>query len=249
MKWTSLLCAVMLFSACLSSKVITEVPMSKNRYDRLCYINTYIGKVHQPTFPLIDAGIFNKKTNGIAVSIMEYQESISGSLEENVLDALKNKLDSDIVFIDDYSKELFESSDLLIGNKGLLLEEDHFSKIISTYPDYNMFDLRDGKFNKYFDDPINYQKDVIDLCDLLDVDGLIFSRANLAVIGIGAFGTSATLRLQMELMVFDDQGRIAASSKGFTKATSIKGKDITQYMEQWQQKIDLANMIIDDVIR
>jgi len=208
--------------------------------------STMIGKIQQPIFPLIDAGLFNEKTNSIADQIMDLQNKKVENYRTICTNSLKKHFNC-IVFSDTLLRYLPEYSEL--GNtfnyqKQLRIDNDHFPKILISSNDVNPFQFDNGNVPKYFSDNKNYKSIIIEICNKLKMDIVAVSYSQLSVVGVGIFGAWGYLRLDSFIYLFDKDGVLVSHGQTWSKATNISGKDIEQYKNQ----LDVLPFIIEPLL-
>ncbi len=69
-----------------------------DKVQSITLFSTMIGKIQQPVFPLIDAAIFNAKTNSIADQIIDLQKNNIDHFREIVASSLNRNFNCEILY-------------------------------------------------------------------------------------------------------------------------------------------------------
>jgi len=229
-------CNVVRVTADFSEK---EVP----KVEKIALVSTYIGKIQQPVLPLIDAGLFNKKTNEIADEIIDMQGRYVDKFRENIAANIEKYFNCEVIYGDKLTaldgfgalKENYSFPD------NLYIENDHFPVMHIASGDINPFTFDDGKVLKYFDDFNNYKLTVFNMCKEMGWDFVAVSYSQLSILSVSAFGISGAIRLDSYIYVFDKFGDLIAKGKAYSKFTNIKGKELGDY----ESKIEDFSLISD----
>lgn len=237
---------ILMFSSCSTIKVNYYGPKVEN-VQSIALVSTMIGKIQQPIFPLIDAGMFNEKTNSIADQIMDiqkkninnYQKVVAGSLKRNY--NCKVILGDELLAIEGY-KQL---QDNLNNKKNLRIENDHFPYIISAENDIYPFPFVKGNVLNFFKTPENYRSITTEIGKTVGTDLFAVSYSTLAIGGVGYFGIYGTLYLVTYLYIFDKDGNLVADASSISKPTSVSGKQIDEYRDQ----LDNISIILDPMMQ
>lgn len=245
-----LLVITILTSSCASLKVNTVTPYRGDNVKKLAIIGSYIGRVKQPKLPLIDASAFNKRTNKIGDEVMSYQEEILPKIEDRLAEGLGNSLNVEIIKPSSFTEEQITAINEKYNRRSRLgIDHKHYNKLITTSEDINIFAFNNGKVLEHFKLPANYMREIREVCSILDVDGVIVNYHLMNVVGVGAFGTSGTLRLDSYVYIFDSNARVIAKSSAFTKPMGIKGKKIGDYELVYDQYPIITDLISTDIIK
>ena len=231
-KITFLLLAITLFSSCAKMIIKTAVPYQKTQQNiKIALFPVMIGKVEQPIFPLIDASMFNKRTNKIADQIMDMQKKEIDKIREVAANTIKKYIGSEIIYSENLHKtERFKN--LIKTNNytnSLIIENDNFPVVLISSGDINPYKYTNGNVISYFKESNNYKETIINLCKELDVDAIVINYSNLNIIGVTAFGGSANIRLDTYLYVISKNGELLGNGYAYSKPIVIKGKEITDY--------------------
>jgi hypothetical protein len=197
-----------------------------NKVQSIALVSTFIGKLEQPIFPLIDAGIFNGKTNSISEQIMDNQRSLRKNFNCSVL--YSDSLHSLKNYIDLKEKNNFRNS--------LRIDNEHFPIVVAASNDINPFRFENGNVLKFFAKSENCKTTISMLAKELNTDLIAVSYSNLSVLGVGIFGMDGYLRLDTHLFLFDKEGDLITHAHTWSKQTNITGKKINEY------KIQLATL-------
>lgn len=250
-KYIFLFFILVFFNSCRTLKIKTEIPFSDTNIDQeIIHLGTIINKPHQPILPLIDAAIFNKRTNKIAAQIDEFEESIILDLENQFIQELTEKTGLPIIQLEDHLKQ--ESLNF-IKNKyhkssGLFLDNNIFPRLI-TSKELNFFSFENGNIPKYFRRSINYGPLVKKICEDINAPKVSLLHAKLAVKGVGPFGVLGSIRLEMYLYIFSSSGRIIGKSKLLSKPKKTEGRRLDDYKNIWLEYPSLMKLLIEDLLK
>ena len=246
LKLFSLAILAIAFTSCATMKV-NYSGKKLNKVENIALFSTLIGKIQQPIFPLIDAGIFNVKTNSIADQIMDLQQKNIDKCQQIVAKSLESNFNCNVLYANSLHDlpgfvELKEKYDF---KNSLRIESDHFPKIITAKGDINPFKFEKGDVIKYFSNSLNYKSQIIEICKKINVDLVAVSYSTLSVTGAGMMGIYGYLRLDTYIYLFDKDGDLVSDGHSWSKPTNIAGKKIEEYRSQ----LDNLSIIIEPMMK
>lgn len=219
-------------SSCATMKIKyygEKVPTVQNA----ALISTMIGQIQQPIFPLIDAGIFNSITNGIADQIMDLQKQNVDKCRNIIGKSIQKNLNCKVIYADslNFLPAFEEMKSKYHYKNSLKLENDNYPMIILAKDDINPFKFIDGKVFSYFKTDL-YKEPLADIAQKLNLDLIAVSYSTLSVVNVGTFGIYGNLRLDTYLFLFDKDGNKISDAHTWSTPTNISGGKIRDYMQQ-----------------
>lgn len=235
-------------TSCATLKVKTSTPYQNRSIEKIALVGTYIGRVKQPKFPLIDASAFNKRTNKISDEIMDHQAELVHEIEKLVQTELTKRIKQKVLTQDDFTESgLAKLNDKYKFDSMIFIEHDHYPKLLSTSK-VNWFPFENGEVLEYFN---NFSNPSIsqDICKFLEVDAFAISYTRLNVISAGMFGMNGNLRLDTHLYIFDQSGNVIGKSEAYTKPMAKKGKKFADYKLVFDQYPVIVSLLNQDIIK
>jgi len=221
MKRVFLFLAVLaIFSSCVSIKVKSPVPYNNSQtINKMLLFPVMIGELRQPVIPLIDAAIYNSKTNNIADQIMDMQNKIVDVYRDTAASILEKYFNCDVIYgeilqNEEGYKELIKTHNF---KRALRVNNDNFPIIITSTGDINPYKYFDGQVNEYFKNSVDRKETVKYICKELNADALAISYSRLNVYSVTAFGGGAKVRLDTYLYIFNKDGSIIAHGYAYSK--------------------------------
>ena len=243
-QFLTLLLVVTLFSSCspLKLKFSSKVP---GRIEEVALISTYLN-IQLPALPLIDAAVMNGKTNSISNAINQVFEENINIMRDNAANVLQNKLRCKVIYGEVLHgtpgfKELKEKYNL---EYALATGKDNFPEIVYAKDDINPFEFKNGKPEKYFQDPNNYMSIIAKICEGLNVDYIAVSQSQVFPMP-GSLIISASLIMYTYLYLFDKEGTCIASGRNCI-TPAIKFKPIE--VEAYQQVLDTHSEALRPIV-
>lgn len=223
----------LLFASCATVRVKSYSKRTE-RVKNVVLLSTMIGKVKQPLFPLIDAAIFNDKTNSVAKEIIELQQNNIKSFRLNCAKAIKNGLRCNVLFGDSLCalpeyKALINSYS---SKNNLLTGNGFFPTITMCDNDLAPFKFDNGKVTSFFRNIENYKSIIADIGSKVDADLFAVSFSELNVINVSSFGIMGTLRLDTYLYLFDKSGNLMTEGHSWSEKCRTSGKQMKDYSNQ-----------------
>ena len=181
---------IILICSCSSSKNIHYYGTNTEKIEKIALISTIIGKIDQPTLPLIDAAEFNYKTNDIADKINQLQIQKVDEYRSLLASSIKKYFKCSVIYGDSlhYAQEFGILKEKYDFPEALKINNKNFPKLICGSNDINPFQFENGKVTEFFKDPVNYQNPISVICKTLGADIIIVSFSRLLVYGTSAFG-------------------------------------------------------------
>jgi len=196
-------------------------------------ISTMIGRMRQPQAPIIEAGVFNEKTNNIADEIMKMQKNNIDMYRVLVAKSINRNLYCNVLYADSLHKlpgflGLKEKYDF---KSSLILNSDNFPYIITASNDINPFNYNHGMVFGYFKK--NNQKELVaEIAKTLNCDLIAVSYSNLSIVDTDLLGLLGDLRLDTYILLFDKYGNQIVSAQTWSDSQSISGKQLSDYTTQ-----------------
>lgn len=236
---------VLSFSSCSTIRV-NYYSTAPKKVNNIALVSTMIDKIQQSPLPLIDAAVFNKKTNDIADQIMDLQKKSIDKFRDLIGDNLRNNFKCEVIYGDSLHKlnGYNELSEKFNFKNALRLKNDNFPLIITATDDINPFNLDNGNISIYFHNSLNYKSTIKEIAKQLNVDYIAVSVSRLAS-GAGYFGITGMLQLITNLYLFDSEGNLVVEASNFSKATNVSGKNIDDYNDQLHN----ISIIIDPMMK
>lgn len=231
MKKITILGVAALFAMHCGSSV--NVKMTNDRLANLkkvALIATLVEKPSSPIFPIMDAGIFNGKFDGIAAEIDKSTQDNVDQYRENVV----KKLESELGMKVSYGPALGKTKEYQAIVKEGLQEfpvanyKDKFS-VIQASAEKNYFNAEKGEFIEYFG-KVDMAKHAAYFCEKLKVDGIAFSLNQLVITNVGMFGISGNAILKTSIIVYDKSGTQVLLATAVTEpAVSVNGGNAAEF--------------------
>ena len=222
--------AILVLTGCQTLKVAHYGPPAE-KMKKVVILTTMIDRIYQPPLPLIDAGIFNGKTNDIAEEIIILQQSHVNEYRKILANSFRKHFNCQVLYgeslhsspqftglVNDYDKP----GELYTGN-------DNFPMVNISDGDINPFSFGGKRLQKFFQYEPNYRGTLGEMAQKLETDYIIVSISQLAVQRVGPFGSNGQLALHTTLYVFDDEGIMLTEVSNRSTGIFIKGKDPEQY--------------------
>ncbi len=236
--------SVVLFS-CASTKVKVKTQYTEGiSIDTLNLLSTVILPVAQPVLPLLDASTFNSKTNKIADQIIAEEQQIIEKYK-TLLETNLSRLQAELITGSDFNSD---AANQYKSGKIIQIDNKNFPVVIFSEGDLNFIDFGNGKnINSIFKNNEELKSRITKVASDLGIKNVFVSFNRLAVIGVGPFGVTGNLRLESYLYLFDDSGNLLIETYGWTKPTSIKGKEINEYKYQLDNFSGLSLLLIEEL--
>ncbi len=236
----------MSFSSCNTLKIYTIQPYKKNdKIKEIALMPVVIGKIDQPIFPLIDAAMFNKKTNKIADTITVEAQMMIDTFRYALAQYMTEYFGVKVW----YGKELSMKegyANITHLAESLDTKNEHFPSLILAEGDKMPFQIKKGDVEDGLD---SEKAEMIakEVCSHLNVDALAISFTHLSVISAGGFGLSGNVVLFTEIIMFDKNGIPLSSGYAQGKYTTINGKYIYEYRNKLKEFPFLNEILVKDM--
>ena len=241
--------AVLLLASCATTKVGTRTQLQQAvPLDTAVLLSTVIGPVFQPTFPLVDAAAFNKKTNDLADDILAAEEAFVPEFRANLLTDLRERVPMVIVTSADF--EGGDEVERLRVSGPVQTENKNFPVAYVAPGDLNVLSFDNGKNTaRLFADDPGLRNRIATAIAAAGAQVGLLSYNRIAVLSAGAFGAIGTLRLETHVFVFGRRGQQIAEVYGVTKPLQVKGKDLGEYVAQLEQFPVLSAMMAEELTK
>ena len=233
-KVTLLLLATFLLSSCATMRLKTIVPYSRsNNLDTIALMPVLIGEIEQPILPLIDAGIFNAKTDKLAPEILDMEQKSLSKMATSAAMNLQTLLSTQVLYGDKlYEREVYKQLSARLHNGAALQTKDKaFPVILIHNDDFNPFAFDNAKVPEFFTVSTNFKSTVIEICKELNVDALALSYSRITITNASSFGISGGARLDTYLYVISKEGKFLINGYGLSKPVAIYGNKLYQYKD------------------
>ena len=244
MKKTKVLLAccfsIALLSGCEALKV-THYAAPQEELKKVTILSVMIDRIIQPPIPLIDAAIFNGKTNSISDEIITIQQSYVNEHRQILANSFMKHFDCNVIYADTLHNHPEYAKMMLKFNKpsGLYTGNDNFPIVAISSGDINPFNFYGKRIKKFFQDEMNYKEIIGKIGHELDTDYIIIAYSNLEVNRVDAFGFGGNIVLATTFHVFNEQGDLLSTAQNRSTSTYIGGKDPEQYAETFDSYPDL----------
>ncbi len=247
-KITVILVAILVLSSCITTKVQVNsnysgvIPL-----DTLNLISVAYGPIVQPVIPLIDAAAFNGRTNKISDQILEEQKGMTDIYKNILLKHLNNRITAYIRTGDYFTDEVAESYKV---KEGILIDNKNFPVVWFNEGGMNLWDYGKGtNVRDIFESDPQLKSRIAGFAREMNVNNVLVSFNRLAVIGVGMFGTSGNIRLESYLFLYDANGNIMMDAYGWTKPSSIGGREIYEYQGQMDKFEELVVLLSNELVK
>ncbi len=224
--------AVLLFAltSCETLKVV-HYGTSHQKMKKVVILSAMIDRIYQPPIPLIDAGIFNGKTNKISNEIIILQQTHVNEYRETLANSFLDHFDCQVVYgeslhdLPEYKhllQELNMPGELYTGN-------DNFPMITISEGDMNPFSYNGERVQRFFQQEQNYKHVIGKIAHKLKTDYVVISISQLSVDRVGMFGMDGSLSLLTKLYIFNHEGKLVSEASNKSKNIVITGKNPEQY--------------------
>jgi hypothetical protein len=220
---------LVVLTSCETLKVV-HYGATPQEVKKVTILSVMIDKIYQPTLPLIDAGIFNAKTNNIANEIIILQQARANEYRKILANSFENHFHCQVIYGD--------SLHVLQAYKNLKLEynrphelytgNDNFPTITISQGDMNPFLFQGERVQRFFQEKHNYEFVMDKIAQELDSDYTVLSVSQLSVQQIGPFW-QGSLALLTKLYIFNHEGILVSEASNISQSNSISGKDPEQY--------------------
>ncbi len=248
LRFAGLLVATLLLASCATTKVSVRTDMAGPvAVDTIALASTVIGPVFQPVLPLIDAAAFNKRTNDIADDLLAEEEALVGEFRATLLEDLREHVPATFVTVGELDDPEVEP----LRTAGTVQTENkNFPVALFAPNDLNVVAFDNAKnVERLFQSTPALQERVRTIARATNAESVIVSYNRLAVVSAQVFGTIGTLRLETHLFVFARSGQEIIEVYGFTKPTTISGKETTEYTGQLAQFPVLSEMMAKELAK
>lgn len=249
LKLISLAIVAIALTSCATIR-ISHYGKKVDKVEKVALFSTMIGKIQQPIFPLIDAAVFNQKTNSIADQIMDLQKKNVDKCQVVVASSLEKNFNCKVLYADSLcnSIEYAELKENYDFKSSLRTNNDHFPLIITAKDDINPFRFENGDVIEYFNYNTDYKFIISELGKRINTDLIAVSYSTFTITGAGVFGIYGYLRLDTYLFLFDKYGDLISEAHTWSKPENISGNQIDEYQAQLDNLSIILEPMMDKLI-
>ena len=221
---------LILLTSCETLKV-AHYGTHSEKIKKVTILSVMIDKINQPALPLIDAGIFNGKTNSIAEEIMVLQQEYTNEHRHILATSFENHFNCVVRYGDslhnhpEYANLMAEFNmpgELYTGN-------NNFPMIAISDGDISPFVFNNENVKNYFLSETNYKPVLGKIAEKLNSDFIAIAYSFLGVQTVGMFGASGKLVLYTTLYIFNSEGVLVSKAQNISDALNVKGDDPESY--------------------
>ena len=171
--------SVMILTSCASPVSISGNGKKEDlkKMKHAAILEFIIAPHHKPTFPLIDAAVFNSNLDDIAIEIMKTNNEKVGEYESYFGEKYKKYSGNELLFGEDYyNSELYDRISKLFSPTNTDYDDEDFPEITIVKNSENYFDFFGNENPIYFFRSSalqNIQPQLSEISSALQVDGLI----------------------------------------------------------------------------
>lgn len=247
-KITLLLVTILILSSCQTTKVQVYssypgiIPI-----DTLNLVSVIYGPVLQPVIPLIDAAVFNGRTNRISEQILEEQRRMTDVYKETLLKNLNKKITT-YIKTGDYFKD--EAAEPYKAREGILIDNENFTVVWFDDGGMNLWDYDRGpNIRDIFENDPQLKSRIAGFTRELNVSNVLVCYNRLAITGVGVFGRSGKIRLESYLFLYDVNGIVIMDAYGWTKPSTIGGRELYEYTAQMDKFDELVILLSNELAK
>lgn len=247
-KITVILIAVLTLSSCITTKVQVNsnysgvIPL-----DTLNLVSIAYGPVVQPVIPLIDAAAFNGRTNKISDQILEEQKGMTDIYKDILLRHLNKRISAYIRTGDYFTDAVAEHYKV---KEGILIDNKNFPVVWFNEGGMNLWDYGKGtNVHNIFEGDPQLKSRIAHFAREMNVNNVLVSFNRLAVVGVGMFGSMGNIRLESYLFLYDASGNIMMDAYGWTKPSSISGRELYEYQAQMDKFEELVVLLSNELVK
>ena len=218
-------------TSCETLKVAHYGTTTTGQMKKVVILSAMIDKIYQPPLPLIDAGIFNGKTNKISEEIIIMQQAHVNKYPAILANSFKENFNCQVFYgeslhilpeYENLRKQLDKPGELYTGN-------DNFPMISISEGDMNPFFFNGVRVQKFFQDEQNYKSIMGTIANKLETDFVVISISQLSVQRIDAFGLDGDLVLLTKLYIFNNEGKLVSEASNMSERMMIGAKNPEDY--------------------
>jgi hypothetical protein len=247
-KITVILIAALMLSSCITTKVQVNSKYSGAiPIDTLNLVSVVYGPVVQPVIPLIDAAAFNGRTNKISDQILEEQKGMTDVYKKILLRNLNDRVTTYIKTGDHFTDEAAEPYK---AKEGILIDNKNFPVVWFDGEGMNLWDYGKGtNVSSIFESDPQLKSRIARFAREMNVNNVLVSFNRLAVIGVGMFGSTGNIRLESYLYLYDANGNVMMDAYGWTKPSSISGRELYEYQAQMDKFEELVVLLSNELVK
>ena len=240
--------AITVFSSCATMRV-NYSGKKVQKVQSIALVSTMLGKLQQPLFPLIDAAIFNDKTDKIATQIMELQQQHINRCRETIASKLQETFSCTVLYSDSlHAIEGFSAlKESYNFESALRIQSPYYPFIVTPSDDLIPFKFQNDNVLNFFANKANYKSTIAAIAQQTKTDLIAVSYSTLTVVGFGMFGIVGNLNLTTHLYLFDKEGDLITDAHTWSPTMAISGKEIRDYATQLNSLPIILKPMLDKV--
>ncbi len=239
--------SIILSTSCKPTQQIITPEKSPN-ITGITLLYTGIENFSRPAFPLIDAGVFNAKTDKLAEQIKEAQISAVERYQKIVSKGLAKTYNCEVKTAQDiYNTSNFKNLVAQYRNDSAMFNYNKFTfnqSYIAPH-EVNVLDMNKGKMTRFLKSKKKYAPSIAEIFKYIDTEYLAISSSKLYIPRVGSFGVRGYIKLETSLYLFDRMGNIVASSFHYTPNRRITGSKLHEYTST----LDLFDAIFETTLK
>ncbi|MFN2394703.1 MAG: hypothetical protein ABR597_03345 [Bacteroidales bacterium] len=247
-KITVILITALMLSSCITTKVqVNSKYPGVIPIDTLNLVSVVYGPVVQPVIPLIDAAAFNGRTNKISDQILEEQKGMTEVYKKILLRNLNNRVTTYIKTGDYFTDETAQPYK---AKEGILIDNKNFPVVWFDGEGMNLWDYGKGtNVRAIFESDPQLKSRIAKFAREMNINNVLVSFNRLAVIGVGMFGSTGNIRLESYLYLYDANGNLMMDAYGWTKPSSIGGRELYEYQAQMDKFEELVVLLSNELVK
>lgn len=232
--------------SCVSQKNTTEESDPTENVKSITLLATMLGPIKQPVLPIVDAGLFNAKTDNISDELNRLQGEFVTEFQSEIAAALEKGFGSTVMV----GKDLYESDSYqeLIATRNFYNElktnSQFFPLILMPQNAVNVFEFDDVKPFRFFGKNKHFGEQIKRVFNFIKTDLIAISYTRLNVIRAGTFGRRGDLRLDTYLYLYNPEGKLISYAHSMSPSIRIHGKYIKEYESVLKQFDNLINKTV-----
>lgn len=134
--------------------------------------------------------------------------------------------------------------------EGILIDNKNFPVVWFDEGGMNLWDYGKGtNVRAIFESDPQLKNRIARFAREMNVNNVLVSYNRLAVIGVGMFGSTGNIRLESYLYLYDANGNVMMDAYGWTKPSSIGGREIYEYQGQMDKFEELALLLSIELVK
>lgn len=250
--FSSLIVISILAIGCTPTKIVKveyNNPTKNTIIDTL-YIGTVaFGPFDKAILPLLDAAIFNRKTDALSSEILKIQNENINEIQKYLVDKLTSaELPFKVFGPEDLNAEKFTSYKV---TQPLLLDDSNFPVVQFGENNINLFE-KNGNDYKYeielnkdpnLSDRLGRQK-LQENLKKVGIKYFLVMYNRLSTTGVGFFGMDAALRLESDIIIYNQSGFIVTKGTLISKYFRTSGDNILDYRKAATDYVEIIDEFV-----